>query len=274
MRKLLVLTLMMMVAIFSFGQEATTEGLTKGQQAKNNGNNAFRENDFLSAIKFYEEYLGSGEEGIADDLNTKNLYEMSVRKVAEKYMQEKNFAKAVEYYEKYMGFNNPDAANDGGTLFYYALAASKINKNDVAMSNFRKCIDLNYKGDAATIYIADIYRDANDDAKMKEVLLAGIEKYPDSKLKKNMISMITTPMLREASEPFSEANKLAKEAAGGSSDSYLASMEKAVAKFQEAIPLFENILKFDPANQNATTYLDACKENIQKFEEYKASVKK
>ncbi len=275
MKKLLILFMMLTAAGFVFGQEGTTEGLSEGLQAKNNGNTAFREKDYLSAIQHYEKYLKSGEEGVEDDLNTKNLYETSVKMVADKYMQEKDYTNAFNFYEKYLAFNNPETASDGQTLYSYAFASNKLNKNDIALSMFQKCIELNYKPDFSTIYIADIYRDLGDTQKMEEILKTGLEKYPDSKLRKNMLTMLIGPLLRAASEPFNEANQLAKQAAdGGNADSYIQNMEKAVVKFAEAIPLFENILKLDPANQNATTYLDACKENIKKFDEYKASIKK
>jgi len=275
MKKLLILFVLVIAAVFVFGQEGTTEGLSEGLQAKNNGNNAFREKDYLSAIQFYEKYLKSGEEGVEEDLNTKNLYETSVKSAADKYMQDKDYAKAFELYEKYLAFNNPETASDGQTLYSYAFASNKLNKNDVALSMFQKCIELNYKPDFSTIYIADIYRDMGNSQKMEEILKSGLEKYPDSKLRKNMTTMLVGPLLREASEPFNQANQLAKQAAdGGTADSYIQNMEKAVVKFGEAIPMFENILKLDPANQNAATYLEACKENIKKFEEYKASIKK
>jgi tetratricopeptide (TPR) repeat protein len=140
---------------------------------------------------------------------------------------------------------------------------------------FQKCIDLKYRDDIATVLIADIYRKAGNDDKMKEMLYAGLEKFPNSRQRANMTRMLVTPLLREAAEPFNEANALAKQAAdGGSTDAYLQFMEKAVVKYKESIPIFEKILEYDPRNQQATTYLESSQDNIKRFEDYKASIKK
>jgi tetratricopeptide (TPR) repeat protein len=272
MKKLLVLLLMVAVTGLVFAQE---EGLSEGLQAKNDGNNAFREKNYLEAIKQWEKYLKSGEEGVADDFNTKNLYEMSFKLVADGYMGEKAFDKAFTYYQKYLSFDNPDSQDDGAVFFNYGFAAKELNKNDIALSMFQKCIELKYRDDFATVLIADMYRKADDDEAMKKVLLEGLEKYPNSRHRTNMVKMLIVPMLREAAEPFNEANAMAKKAAeGGNAESYVQYMEQAVVKFEQAIPLLENVLKIDPQNQSATTYLDACKDNIKRFEEYKASIKK
>jgi tetratricopeptide (TPR) repeat protein len=87
-----------------------------------------------------------------------------------------------------------------------------------------------------------------------------------------MLDMLTVPMLKEAAEPFNEANELAKAASTGDPNNYLANMAKAVEKFKKAKPMFEEVLKIDPKNEQAQTYIDACNDNIKSFNDYKDSL--
>jgi len=261
---------MMMIVCASFAQE----GLSEGLQAKNAGNEAFRQKDYVGAIKSWEKYLNSGEEGVADDINTKGLYEKSFKYAAGEFLNNKDYQSAFDYFKKYLEIGGEEATTDGKTIYSYAYCATKIDKNDIALAYFQKCIELKYKEDAATLYIAEIYKNAEEFGKMKDLLIDALAKYPDSKLRPKMASMLTTPMLKDAAEPFNAGNELAKTAASSDPNAYLANMEKAVTKFQEAIPLFEKVLQYDSTNEQARTYLDACKENIKKFDEYKASIKK
>ena len=79
-------------------------------------------------------------------------------------------------------------------------------------------------------------------------------------------------MLKEAAVPFNEANELAKAASTSAPTEYVSNMEKAVSKFNTAIPLFDEVLKLDPTNDQANTYVNACKDNINSFKNYKASL--
>jgi cytochrome c-type biogenesis protein CcmH/NrfG len=49
-------------------------------------------------------------------------------------------------------------------------------------------------------------------------------------------------------------------------------MSKATEKYKEAIVLFEEVLKYDPENKNASKYIDLSKENVKRFEDYKKSI--
>jgi tetratricopeptide (TPR) repeat protein len=138
MKKILVIFLLVSITGFAFAQEGISEGLSEGLQAKNDGNDAFREKDYLVAIKNWDIYLKSGEEGVEDDFNTLNLYQMSFKFVADGYMGEKDFGKAFEYYEKYLAFENSDGKEDGATLYNYGFAAKEIDKTDLAISMFSK----------------------------------------------------------------------------------------------------------------------------------------
>ena len=247
--------------------------LTPGGQAKNDGNDAFRNKDYVTAIQKWEQYMNSGEEGVAEDANTQTLYKKSFYYAARDFLQKKNYQSALDYFNKFLE-KDKEAANDGEVAYTMAYCASKLNKNDEAISNFRKAISLGYKEDYCMFYIASIYKDMNDEAKMKEVLIDALEKYPTSKVKSKLIALLTIPMLKDASEPFNDANELAKVASSSDPNAYLVNMAKAVKKFEEAIPLFKDVLKYDPNNDQAKTYLKNCEDNISAFNTYKANLEK
>ena len=108
--------------------------------------------------------------------------------------------------------------------------------------------------------------------KMEEILIGAIELYPKSNYIDKMALMLKITLLKEASIPFNNANELAKKASISAPDDYVAKMELACEKFQESIPLFEKVLKYDPKNEQATDYLKICRDNIQLLNDYKAKM--
>lgn len=269
MKKLLGLTLILLFAVTTFAQE-----LSDGQKAKNAGNEAYRNKDYVAAIDNWEKYLASGEEGIDEDKNTKGLIVKSYKYAAQALLKKKDYEKSVKYFNSYIDKAGDDGKTDGKVAYFMAYASNKLDKDAEALSYYQKAIELGYKEDVCMLYIAQIYKSANDEAKMKETLIAAMEKYPDSKYLGKMAAMLTIPMLKEAAAPFSKANELAKAASAGDPTKYVDNMALAVAKFKEAIPMFEKVLKYDSGNEQASTYLTACKDNIKAFYDYKASLKK
>jgi hypothetical protein len=76
-------------------------------------------------------------------------------------------------------------------------------------------------------------------------LVQGLENYPESRYFKNMSAMLSTQLMREASKPFNEANSLAGTASSTNIDAYISTMSKASQKYNEAVALFEEVLKYD-----------------------------
>ncbi len=266
MKKLLGLTLMLLFAVTTFAQE-----LSDAQKAKNAGNEAYRNKDYVTAIDNWEKYLTSDEEGVEEDKITKGLVVKSYNYAAQALLKKKDYTKSLKYFNKYIEKAGEEAKTDGKVAYFMAYASNKLDKDAEALNYYQKAIELGYKEDISMLYMAQIYKNADDEAKMKAVLLDAMEKYPDSKYYDKMATMVTVPMLKDAAVPFSKANELAK-AAGGDPATYVDKMALAIAKFKEAIPMFEKVLKIDPSNEQASTYLSACKDNIKAFNEYKASL--
>lgn len=269
MKKVFLLVLIVFIGFVSFAQD-----LSVGLQAKNDGNEAYREKKYVKAIESWEKYLNSGEEGVAEDENTKSLYVKSFKYAANDFMKAKKYSSALTYFEKYVEKGDAEAKEDGKTQYYMAYCANKLDKNDVALSKYQNSIALGYKEDACMLYMADIYKSQNNEAKMISTLKEAMSKFPESKYYSKMVGMLITPMLQEAAIPFNEANELAKEASTSEPAEYVNNMEKAVTKFKTSVPLFEEILKLDPTNDQAKTYLNACNDNVKSFNDYKASLKK
>ncbi len=257
------------VSIFS---SSFAQDLSEGLQAKNDGNDAFRNRDYVEAIQYWDKYLNSGEEEAEDDFSTQQLIVRSHRLAADAFLQERDFKSAYDYYQKYLEIGGDEAAEDGGVAYNMAISASRLDNNEEALRLFKRAVELNSRADLSMLYIANIYRGEGNEEKMIATLREALEKYPQSNQRSRMISMLVNPMLREASEPFNEANELARNAAGGSPNDYIANMSKAVSKFEEAIPLFEEVLKYDPRNETAQTYLAASRDNIRAFNDYKDSL--
>ena len=270
MKKILFILIIISIFPTVYGQE-----LSEGLQAKNDGNAAFKNEDYVGAISKWEKYLNSDEESAAADENTKSLYVKAFKYAADDFMiKKKNYSSAYSYYEKYVDKAGDEAKNNGEITYKMAYCANKMNKDDLALSLYQKCEELGYKGDVCVLYIANIYKNTGDDAKMITVLKDGMKKYATSKNKSKMAKMLTIPMLKDAAAPFNQANELAKAASTGDPAEYLSNMSKAVSKFEVAIPLFEEVLQYDPANDQAKTYINACKDNIKSFNDYKANLSK
>ncbi len=260
------------VVMLSFFATSFAQDLSEGLKAKNAGNEAYRNKNYVEAIENWEEYLNSGEEGAADDANTQKLYMRSFKYAASDFMKSKNYSKAYDYFKQYREKGGEEAKTDGKTAYYMAYCANKMDKDDVALSHYQEAVELGYREDVSMLYMANIYRKNDNEEKMVSILKKALNEYPKSKYRSKMLDMLTVPMLKEAAEPFNEANELAKAASTGDPNNYLANMAKAVEKFKKAKPMFEEVLKIDPKNEQAQTYIDACNDNIKSFNDYKDSL--
>lgn len=268
MKKIAILFLALLPMITVFAQEEPSET----EKIKNDGNLAYNQKDYITAISHWEKYLNSGAEGVADDVYTLSLYESAHKYAGFSMIQAKEYEVAFNYFAKYASFNRSDTPTDGNFLFNYANLALRLKKDTLALDLYEQCIELKYRDDASTYQKALILKDREETDQMKEVLVKGIENYPESKYNKNMSGLLSTQLMREASKPFNEANSIAGTASSTNIDAYISTMTKASEKYNEAISLFEEVLKYDPENKNASNYISISKENVKRFEDYKKSI--
>lgn len=246
-----------------------SQGLSPGLKAKNDGNNAYKVKNYVGAISSWETYFGSGEESVKTDSNTIHLYIKSYKYAAFDCLKKNQWSNSLSYFERYIIMDTKDSLSDGEIAYCMAYCAFKINKNDVALSYFEKAKRLNYQPDKCNLFIANIYKNTGYEQKMKDILVETINQYPHSSQVENMKSMLIFPLLKEAAVPFNIANGLAKKASMGTNDEYIMNMKLACAKFLEAIPLFDKVLKYNSSNEQALNYRKVCYRFIDAFEEYK-----
>ena len=263
---LLFLALLPMITVFAQEEPSETDKI------KNEGNIAYNQKDYITAIGYWEKYLNSGAEGVADDIYTLSLYESAHKYAGFTMIQAKEYETAFEYFSKYASFGRSDTPTDGNFLFNYANLARRCGKDSLALDLYDQCIELKYRDDASLYSKALILKDREDVEQMKEVLLKGLENYPESRYASSMSGLLSTQLMREASKPFNEANSIAGTASSTNIDAYISTMTQATEKYKEAITLFEEVLKYDPENKNATNYINLSKENVKRFEDYKKSI--
>lgn len=185
----------------------------------------------------------------------------------------KDYKTALAKYSAYLTSGEEGTANDKATVYNAAVCARKLDNYDTAIKYYNQCIDLGYKGDYATYYIAQIYKEQGDEDKYLTTLEEGLEKYSGSKVKKHYLKGITAHYNALAAEPFNKANAIATEAAvSGDAAVYLSKMKTALALFEEAKKGFNKTLSFDPSNTVATSALSSIKGQIDSYNEYKASL--
>lgn len=262
-----ILSVLVVVLFFT---NVNAQELSDALKAKNAGNGAYKSKNYVTAIQNWDKYLTSGEEGAAADQNTKSLRDKAYKLAGENFFKGKDYKNAYKYYDTY----TQKVEKEVSVVYKMAYCATKMKDNTLAISKYKECVDLGYNEDKCMMYMANIYKKTGDEANMTATLKEAIAKYPDSKYKSKMAGMLATPVLKEAAVPFSKANELAKAAAEGDPNEYVANMAKATAKFEEAIPQFKKVLELDPSNEQAATYLKACEDNIKSFEDYKANLKK
>ncbi len=266
----------LLVASSVMAQDAPV--LTEGLKAKNAGNDAYNAKDYVTAIEHYTKYLNCGEEGVADDLYTLNLYEMSFYYAGNIFVQEKNYAKAYEYYQKFQDLNRSDTPHDGRFLYSFATTCAKVDKDEQSKDLYKKCIALDYQTEACYYALVQNFRKAGEVDSTKAYVATAMEKFPNGKYYGKLLLMYQTQELKEAVVPFNEAAQWSKKAgeAGNDVKAYAANMEKACALYKQAIPMFEEVMKYEGVDdktkenvEKAKANITVCKESISRFDSYR-----
>lgn len=276
---------LLMIAAVSFGAFAQDEApvLSEGQQAKVAGNEAYNNKDYVTAIAEYEKYLASGEEGVADDLYTLNLYEMSFYYAGNAFLRAKDYNKAYEYFVKFEKLGRSDTPTDCRFQYNYANTANKLDKDAEALALYQRCIDIDCNKDACYFAIAQLHRKANNIDEMKSVLAYGLDSLGQAgnKYYSKMLLLFQVQELKEATEVMKKAQDFAQKASGADINTYLTNMSQATKLYEEVIPMYEEVLKYpgvdDKTNANvskAKSSIEVCKSSIEAYEAYRKTIKK
>lgn len=167
----------------------------------------------------------------------------------------KNYAKAFELYESSYKQWPEGEEMDAAMVFNMATCARRAKMNEQALEYYKKSVELNYKPDFATFYIASAYEDMGNEEEMEVVLLKAIEDYKTSGVVGHMKKKLTTFYLKKGAESYNEANQILATAANAQPEQYAEITAKANEAFAAAKPWFEKVLAIDASNQNAEASL-------------------
>ncbi len=282
MKKFFAILMLAAMSTAAFAQDEAPV-LTEGQKAKNAGNEAYNQKDYVTAIANYEKYLSSGEEGVADDLYTLNLYEMSFYYAGNTFLRAKDYNRAYEYFTKFQNLGRSDTPTDCRFMYNYANTANKLDKDAEALALYQKCIDIDCNKDACYFAIAQIHRAAGREDEMMKVVSYGLDSLGQvgNRYYSKMLLLYQTNELKDATEVLKKAQGYAQKASGADIATYLTNMTQACKLYEEVIPMYEDVLKYpgvdDKTNANvskAKSSIEVCKSSIEAFESYRKTIKK
>ncbi len=187
-------------------------------------------------------------------------------------LKTKDYKTALEKYEAYMA--TEEGAEDKATIYNSATCAKNLDNTEKAFTYYNKAIDLNYKADYATFYIAQMLKKQDKEDEYLAKLAEGLSKYPNSRVKKYYLAGLTGHYNKLAATPYNKGNQLFAEAgASGDYATYISKTKKAMPLWDEAKELFNKTLEYDPTNSDAKTAIANIEGNIKMYKDYVASVK-
>ncbi len=181
----------------------------------------------------------------------------------------KDYATALAKYEAYLTSGEEGADADKATIYNTATCAYKLKKYDVATKYYNKAIDLDYKADIASYYIAKTYDEQGDEATYIEKIKEAYDTYTVSKYRKKFLTIVTSYYNKLAAEPYNKGNNLYNAgAASGSADTYKIKVKEAKTLYAEAKTAFEKTLEVDPNNATAKAAIANIESNLKAYQEY------
>ncbi len=162
-----------------------------------------------------------------------------------------NFQLAMDLYEQALD-KMAGEEPDGQMVFNAGYCARKLENNEKAVKFYQLSEQYNYRPDMSCFYVAYALDKLGRSEEMEKVLIAGMDKYKDSKYVTHMTKMLVDYYLVEGSKPFNEASKILASAATAAPEEYDAIRAKAREKFTEAKPWFDNAAKYAADDERVT----------------------
>jgi len=203
--------------------------------------------------------------GIIGILNAQNAVDL--KNEGNAALKEKKYAEALVKFEKALAAweeseaDNPMIYNTG----YCAYRTKDYNK---AVKYFDQSIEAGYKTETAIRYKAMSSLKLNNEEEYVNVLIGGLDKYPNSKAIKKDLSKYYN---KKAKEQYNEGAKILKQAASNvgsgkyktTDDAYKAELAKAKQEFEDALIYVEKSLGYIPNDATATQIKKGCEDNLK-----------
>jgi tetratricopeptide (TPR) repeat protein len=170
-------------------------------------------------------------------------------------LRNKDYKKAFELYDSAITNWGDDTPLEESLVYNTATCARRIENYDQAIKYYQKTIDMGFKADISSYYIAQSLNKLDKDDEMAEFLIKATEKYKTSKYLGHMKKMLVTHYLKQGAEPYNRASQILASAANADPSQYDEIKAKANEAFAEAKPWFEKALSYDAANANAKASL-------------------
>jgi len=170
-------------------------------------------------------------------------------------LRKNDFATAVEKFEAALAVWPEEEAQDASMIFNLATAARRIKNHEKALEYYKKSVDMGYRADFSTYYIASSLNNLDRDEEMEQTLLKAIEDYKSSSVLAQMKKMLTTYYLKKGAEPYNQAAQILASAASADPEQYDEITARANNAFADAKPWFEKVLEIDPDNEKAQASL-------------------
>jgi len=170
-------------------------------------------------------------------------------------LRSKNFAEALTSYESAVDQWPEGEEMDAAMVFNMATSARRVKNYEKALKYYRESVELGYRPDYSTYYVASSLNSLGREDEMEEVLLKAIKDYKTSSVAGHMKKMLTKHYLKQGAEPFNRAAQILASAANADPSQYEEITARSNEAFAEAKPWFEKALAIDPGNENAQASL-------------------
>ncbi|WP_026475637.1 tetratricopeptide repeat protein [Alkaliflexus imshenetskii] len=172
-------------------------------------------------------------------------------------LRSNNFDQALKLYEQALAIWPEDEDMDAMMVFNMATCARRAEapNHEKALEYYQKSVDLGYRADFSTFYVAQALNSLGREAEMEEVLLKALEDFKSSSVVGHMRRMLTTYYMRQGAEPYNRASQILASAQNADPSQYDEIIGRANVAFAEAKPWFEKVLAVDPNNENAQASL-------------------
>ncbi len=176
-------------------------------------------------------------------------------------VREKNFKDGLDAYEKALELWGDSL--DHATVYNAGTCAKNINDHDKAIKYFKMSIELKYKDDFATYYLAEEYGKIGDNATRLATLEEGFEKYKTGKPASFIQKSLVKEYRDKAMDYYNEGNKILGECQTAKPEQYAEIQGRAKEKFKEAKPWIEKALAVNPEDETCKQIENNINEQIK-----------